>query len=85
MLVAVPAIILSHVCSFFSSLLAATPTTGFKISPDLWLPGNRMSAEDNAALMIPLSSPEIDEVAASSNSNSAPGPDGFSVAFFKKF
>ena len=40
---------------------------------------------ENAFLMTPLSSKEIDAVVDSSNSNSAPGPDGFLVTFFKKF
>lgn len=34
---------------------------------------------------VPLSHAEIDEVVASSMSNSSPGPEGFSIPFFKKF
>lgn len=44
-----------------------------------------MSDADNAYLSIPLSSKEIEAAVFSSKSNSGPGPDGFSAAFFKKF
>lgn len=83
--VADPAIIQNHIYSFFSSLLSAVPSSGFRIFPNMWSPDARISVEDNAALMVPLSPEEINEVVSSSNSNSAPGPDGFSITFFKKF
>src|ERR1041385_5054809 len=35
--------------------------------------------------MLPLSDEEIDTSVLSSNANSAPGPDGFSITFFQKF
>ena len=42
-------------------------------------------AEENAALMVPLSHEEIELVVSSWKPNSASGSDGFSLSFFKKF
>lgn len=43
-----------------------------------------VSSADNSSLMLPPSEAEIDLAVALSKSNSAPEPDGFFVAFFKK-
>lgn len=77
-------VIMNHIVFFFSSSLAAQSPSALSISPNLWPHASLVSATENAALMIPLSNKEIDEAVASSNSNSAPTPDGFSIPFFKK-
>ena len=60
-------VILSHVVDFFSSLLGAKPPSGFPISPTLWDHSLKISAEENVALMIPLSDKEIWDVVNSAN------------------
>ena len=45
----------------------------------------KISADENAALMLPLSDKEIWDVINSANPNAASGPDGFSIPFFRKF
>lgn len=77
-------LIMSHFFSFFSSLLAAQPPSPLSISANFWPPAALISQEENESLLIPLSDSEIDEVVASSNSNSTTVPDGFSIPFFKK-
>ena len=52
-------VILAHVVDFFSSLLGAKPQPGLSISPHLWSSGLKISPEENASLMIPLSDQEI--------------------------
>lgn len=80
-----PVAIMNPVCLFFSSLLGAQPDSGLSISPILWPPESLVSAAENADLMMLLSEKEIYVAVDSSKSNSAPGLDGFSVSFFKKF
>lgn len=62
-----PSVILDHVCSFFSSLLAAQPPAGFSISPQLWQSDSLVSSGENADLMLPLSEAKIDEVVPPQN------------------
>ena len=78
-------VILAHVVDFFSSLLGAKPQSGLSISPHLWSSGLKISPEENASLMIPLSDQEIWDVVNSANPNAASGPDGFSIPFFRRF
>ena len=78
-------VIMAHVVDFFSSLLGAKPPSGFSISPSLWNLGLKISPEENASLMIPLSDQEIWDVVNTANPNAASGPDGFSIPFFRKF
>lgn len=78
-------IIMSHIVSFYSTLLAAQPSSPLALCSNFWPASALISSDENLALFIPLSYAEIDEVVTASNSNSAPGPDGFSITFFKKF
>jgi hypothetical protein len=57
----------------------------FSLGPDLWDEEQRISAEENWGLEITFTAVELDEVLASMKPDSAPGPDGFPVAFFKRF
>jgi hypothetical protein len=55
------------------------------LAPDLWSEGARVSEEENRELEITFTAEELDEVLASMKPNSALGPDGLPVAFFKNF
>ena len=74
-------LIMSHVVDFFSSLLSAKP----EVARSFWTDQEKVSAEENAGLLLPLSKEEIFETIRSTNPNSASGPDGFSIPFFRKF
>lgn len=78
-------LIMSHVVEFFSSFLSAKLDSGFKIAPSFWNDHDKISAEENEALMTPLSEEEIFDTISKANVNSASGPDGFSIPFFRKF
>lgn len=80
-----PNAIMRHVCDFYSQLLAVRPTSGISISPSLWPLEACVSVAENVDLMIPLSTEEVDAAVATSNSNSASGPDGFSITFLRSF
>jgi hypothetical protein len=52
----------------------------FSLAPGLWDEAAKISQED-----ITFTPEELDEVLHSMKQDSAPGPDGFPVMFFKKF
>lgn len=80
-----PRLILNHVHDFFAGLLAARPASGLVLASDFWGQSNRVSLKDNLALSLPLSVEEIELAINSANLNSASGPDGFSISFFRRF
>jgi hypothetical protein len=52
---------------------------------DLWYDDQKISLEDNEFLTRPFSLEELDLTMKDMKNNTAPGPDGFSVEFFKSF
>lgn len=50
-----------------------------------WERRGRLSRDDNMELTRPFTEEEVKKVVFSMKENSAPGPDGFGVAFYKKF
>jgi hypothetical protein len=57
----------------------------FLLANNLWPAHMRISEAENAELELTFTSDELDEVLASMKVDSAPGPDGLPVAFFKRF
>jgi hypothetical protein len=55
------------------------------LHPNAWSNENRVSQEENDNLMRTYSEKELEEIVMDMKSDSAPGPDGFPVFFFKKF
>lgn len=53
------------------------------LSDDVWGTNLRLSEEDKLDLVKPFTFQEIDEVIKRMKSNTSPGPDGFSVGFYK--
>ena len=80
-----PPVILRHVVSFFSTLLATKPELGFKLAASFWSPRDQLSSADNESLLIPPTDEEIFETIRSANYNAASGPDGFSIPFSGNF
>jgi hypothetical protein len=56
-----------------------------QLDPDLWYDDQKISLEDNEFLTRPFSLEELDLTMKDMKNNTAPGPDGFSVGFFKSF
>jgi hypothetical protein len=52
---------------------------------NLWDEGSRVSNVENVAFALTFSHHELDEVLAQTKLDTAPGPEGFPVAFFKAF
>jgi hypothetical protein len=55
------------------------------LANNLWDVGSRVSSDENEAFALSFSQQELDEVLAQTKLDTAPGPDGFPVAFFKTF
>jgi hypothetical protein len=55
------------------------------LAPATWLNSHRFSEEENAMLMVTFSESEFDAIIREMKSDTAPGPDGFPMLFFKRF
>jgi hypothetical protein len=54
------------------------------LQANCWPEDGKVSAEDNATLALSFTKEELEKVLAGTKTATAPGPDGFPVAFFKK-
>ncbi|KAK1607529.1 hypothetical protein QYE76_031202 [Lolium multiflorum] len=76
----------AHIYDFYRGLMGAQAAPSFlSLSPSIWQSIRRVSEGDNDSLMLTFSGEEMDTVLASMKTDTAPGPDGFPVFFFKEF
>lgn len=75
----------SHIYSFYKELFSAAPHTGAALAADFWPVGAMVSEDENAELTLPFLPTEVHLAIMEMKPNSAPGPDGLSVVFFKRF
>jgi hypothetical protein len=77
--------LMEHVYDFYRGLMGASGEDRvFSLAPDLWERGKRISDGENLALELTFMPEELDEVLLSMKPDSAPGPDGLPVLFFKR-
>ncbi|XP_071677232.1 uncharacterized protein [Lolium perenne] len=75
-----------HIYTFYRNLIGAVGETRvFSLANTLWDQPGRVSEEENDGLMLSFTGEELDKVLASMRVETAPGPDGWPVIFFKKF
>jgi hypothetical protein len=74
-----------HVTSYYKQLFGSAEVANMQLDPDLWSDDQKISLEDNEFLTRPFSLEELDLTMKDMKNNIAPGPDGFSVEFFKAF
>jgi hypothetical protein len=78
--------LMEHIYAFYQGLMgSAGEPRAFGLSPNLWEEGKRISLEENQELELTFTADELEEVLHSMKPDSAPGPDGFPVLFFKRF
>jgi hypothetical protein len=78
--------VLKHVYQFYEGLMGAVgEERAFFLAPDLWPEEKRVSDEENLGLELTFTAEDLEEVLLSMKLDSAPGPDGFPVLFFKRF
>jgi mannosylglycoprotein endo-beta-mannosidase len=75
----------AHVYAFYRELMGTDEPQLLTLVNDQWDVGSRVSSEENEAFALFFSQQELDEVLAQTKIDTAPGPDGFPVAFFKSF
>jgi hypothetical protein len=78
--------LVEHVYHFYQNLMgSAGETRAFSLAPDLWPQNKRISDAENGELEVTFTPEELDAVLADMKPDSALGPDGLPVLFFKKF
>ena len=77
--------ILAHVYNFLHLFSFLNLRLGLSLPFLSWSQWWRVSSEENEALMLPLFKEGIECDIKSTNANSASGPHGFSIPFFRKF
>jgi exonuclease III len=78
--------LMEHVYSFYRGLMGARGEERvFSLHSDLWSGDQQIRPEENLALELTFTPAELDEVLLSMRPDSAPGPDGLPVTFFKRF
>jgi hypothetical protein len=73
-----------HVYQFYMGLMGTEEPKFLRLHPNSWVGNELVSAEDSDALALSFTREELDEVLTGTKTATAPGPDGFPVAFFKK-
>ncbi|XP_071683729.1 uncharacterized protein [Lolium perenne] len=77
--------ITQHVYDFYRALMGAEEPKMLCLQQDFWAAGARVTDQENEALLRSFSMEELEEVLKDTKTDTAPGPDGFSVSFFKHF
>ena len=79
------AYITAHIYEFFLNLLGTTEEKPLHLRGDFWGEEARVSQAENDSLALSFSTGEVDEALVSMKIDTAPGPDGWPVAFFRRF
>jgi exonuclease III len=78
-------LIQEHIYDFYRQLLGSTEARVCSLDPNAWGEETRVSLDENAEVMRTYSEAELDCLLQDMKTDTAPGPDGFPVSFFKKF
>ena len=74
-----------HITNYYKNMFGRVELPDIHLEPDMWPVEQRLSAEENEWLVRPFSFEELDLALKEMKNNTVPGPDGFSVEFFKTF
>jgi mannosylglycoprotein endo-beta-mannosidase len=78
-------LIQEHVYAFYRELLGTSATRCCGLAPETWQEQHRVSPEENNNLALTFSEAELENIINDMKTNTAPGPDGLPVIFFKSF
>jgi hypothetical protein len=74
----------SHIVQFYKGLFGSSPHSGVHLSPGFWEPDEKLGVDDRSKLAEPFLEKNVASAVAGMKTESAPGPNGFTVTFFKK-
>lgn len=77
--------ITNHIVDYYKNLFGPNDPCSLKLGVDFWPDGLKLDEGDKARLTAPFSMEGIKEVVMDMSENSALGPNGFGVTFFKRF
>jgi len=75
----------SHIVDYYKSLFGHDESCSMSLNSEFWPAELQLSESDSLDLVKPFSMEEIKKVVMGMKENSAPGPNGYGVVFFKKF
>ena len=75
----------AHIAEYYKKLFGRVELPDIRLESDMWPVDQRLSGDENEWLVRPFSLEELDFALKEMKNNTAPGPDGFSVEFFKTF
>jgi hypothetical protein len=84
-LVSESAAIQSLIYDFYQGLMGSEEEKLLSLSPELWVGNSLVSPQENDDLMRSFTAEELYWILKDTKSDTAPGPDGLPVIFFKKF
>lgn len=74
-----------HIKQYYKSLFGSESPPKIFPSQDMWTKRGRLDQDDNEYLTRPFTMEEIEKAFKGMKTNTAPGPDGLPVCFFKEF
>jgi hypothetical protein len=72
-----------HIYNFYRDLMGTKEPQLLSLVEGLWAVNQTVSSAENLELALSFSAQDLDEVLALTKADTAPGPDGFPVSFFK--
>ena len=78
-------LIQQHIYEFDTALMGSEEPKILGLAVQPWLTERMVSAEENNDLCLTFLLEELDQCPSDTKTNTAPVPDGFTIAFFKKF
>lgn len=77
--------LIKHVVGFYKDLFGQNAECCVSLGENFWPDHLKLSEEDKVFLVKPFLGEEIKEVIMDMKENSAPGPNGYGLIFFKRF
>ena len=74
-----------HIVGYYKSLFRADPPSNIHLSQEVWRDNFCLSNAASEHLIRPFEIEELDKIIRETKLNTAPGPDGFSVPFYRAF
>ena len=71
--------------TYYRKLFGVQPETKVTLGDGAWTEHGKLDSHDNASLLKPITEEELKETIFGMKEDTVPGPDGFTVTFYKRF